>query len=140
MGIGAQSAFWRRTLFSAFSSTYFRRKSKTRDGVFEAYVSPGSSLKVLDPRGLSVDSVHQRFIADWVTSDAVVWDVGTNLGLFALPAALKARDGRVYGFEPDVDLAANVLRSLRLPLNKDLKVALFCLAISNSDGTGTFDI
>jgi FkbM family methyltransferase len=37
---------------------------------------------------------------------SVVWDVGSNLGLFALPAALKAARGQVYAFEPDVDLAS----------------------------------
>src|SRR5664280_510032 len=113
MGIGAQSPLWRRTLIRAFAPTYFRRKGRTNDGTFEAYVSPNSGLKVLNPLGLPIDPVHQRFIADWVKSDAIVWDIGTNLGLFAFPAALKAKNGRVYGFEPDVELAANLLRSLK---------------------------
>jgi FkbM family methyltransferase len=108
--------------------------------VFEAYVSPNSSLKVLSLRGLSIDPVHRRFICDWVDPDAIVWDIGSNLGLFAFPAALKANRGQVYGFEPDVDLAANLLRSLRLPQNKKLKVGVFCLAVSNSDSTATFQI
>ena len=42
-----------------------------------------SNLKFLDPRVSLVDRVHQRFIRDWVEPDAVVWDVGSNLGLFA---------------------------------------------------------
>jgi FkbM family methyltransferase len=140
MGIGGQSAGWRRLLLKSLSSTYFRRKSRTNDGVFEAYVSPSSSLKVLDPRGLFVDPVHQRFIDDWIDSYAVVWDIGSNLGLFALPAALKASKGQVYGFEPDVDLASNLLRSLRIPLNSGLTISLFCLAISNADSTAEFQI
>lgn len=140
MGIGAQSSFWRRAAFRAMASIYFRRKVKTDDGVFEAYVSANSSLKFLDPRGVRVDPAHQRFIRDWIDPNGVVWDVGTNVGLFAFPAALKARAGQVYGFEPDVDLAANLLRSLRLPQNKSLKVSLFCLALSNLDSTATFQI
>ena len=99
-----------------------------------------ASLKVLDPRVSLVDRVHQRFIRDWVEPDAVVWDVGSNLGLFALPAALKAARGRVYAFEPDVDLAGNLLRSLRLNQNKDLNVSVLCVAVSNVDGTGAFQI
>jgi hypothetical protein len=118
MGIGAQSPFWRRVAFRCLGSIYFRRKGKTDDGVFEAYVSASSGLKVLTMRGLPIDPVHQRFIRDRVAPDGVVWDVGTDLGLFAFPAALKARSGRVYGFEPDVELAANVLRSLRVRLIK----------------------
>jgi FkbM family methyltransferase len=85
-----------------------------------------------------VGRVHQRFIRDWVEPDAVVWDVGSNLGLFALPAALKAARGRVYAFEPDVDLAGNLLRSLRLNQNKDLDVSVLCVAVSDVDGTATF--
>lgn len=139
-GIGAQSPFWRKVAFRAFASTYFRRKLKTDDGFCEVYVSANSSLKVLTPRGVPIDPVHQRFIRDWIDPNGIVWDVGSNLGLFAFPAALKARTGQVYGFEPDVDLAANLLRSVRLPRNKNLKVTLFCLALSNLDSTATFQI
>jgi FkbM family methyltransferase len=123
-----------------FASAYYRRKIKTRDGVFEAYVSPNSGLKVLRLQGLQVDAVHERFIRDWVDSDAVVWDIGANLGLFALPAALKATRGRVYAFEPDVELAANLVRSLRLRQNKDLNVSSLSIAVSNTDGTANFQI
>jgi FkbM family methyltransferase len=140
MGIGASSPYWRRALFKVFEARYFRRKCRTSEGVFEAYISPSSSLKFLDLRTSLVDQVHQRFISDWVEADAVVWDVGSNLGLFALPAALKSTRGRVYAFEPDVDLASNLLRSLRLNRNKDLDVSVLCVAVSNVDGTGAFQI
>ncbi|MBI2714459.1 MAG: FkbM family methyltransferase [Rhizobiales bacterium] len=122
------------------ASTYIRRKINSADGVFEAYVSAGSSLKVLRPGGVLIDPAHARFIRDWIAPDAVVWDVGCNLGLFAFPAALKAKAGMIYGFEPDVELAVQLLRSHRLPLNKTLKVALFCLAISSANSTATFQI
>jgi FkbM family methyltransferase len=140
MGIGAQSSFWRRFLFRAFSSSYFRRRATTADGIFEVYVSPNSSLKVLDPRKSLVERVHERFIREWVESDAIVWDIGANLGLFAFPAALKARSGQVFGFEPDVELVANLLRSLRLPRNKNLNLLVFCLALSNRDSTANFQV
>jgi FkbM family methyltransferase len=140
MGIGAHSATWRRALFTVLGSSYVRRKCRTADGVFEAFVSPNSSLKVLSPRGLSIDPVHQRFIHDWIDPSAVVWDIGANLGLFALPAALRASKGRVYGFEPDVDLAANLHRTLRLPQNSGLNISWLCLAVSNQDSTSAFQI
>jgi len=140
MGIGAQSALWRRVALRALSSTYLRRRIRTADGTCELYVSGGSSLKVLDPRGVPVDPPHARFIRDWVGANAVVWDIGCNLGLFAFPAALKARAGIVYGFEADVELAARLLKSRRLPGNTDLNVNIFCLAVSDSDGTASFQI
>jgi FkbM family methyltransferase len=140
MGIGAQSPIWRRGLFRVFASTYFCRKGQTDDGVFDAYVSPGSSLRFLDPRISLVEQVHRRFIRDWVAADSVVWDIGSNHGLFAMPAALKAARGRVYAFEPDVDLASNLLRSLRRSRNRHLPIEVFCVAVSDGEGTAAFQI
>jgi FkbM family methyltransferase len=139
-GIGSRSPWWRRAAFRWLGSTYVRRRGATDDGLFEAYVSAGSSLKVLDPRGLPIDPVHRRFIRDRIAPDAVIWDIGANLGLFAFPAALKARSGRVYAFEPDVDLAANLARGLRLPRNRGLPVTPLCLAVSDADGIATFEV
>jgi hypothetical protein len=72
MGIGAHSPIWRRALYRGFRSIYFRRKCRTGDGVFEAYVSPSSYLRVLNYRKSLVDPVHRRFIEDWITSDSIV--------------------------------------------------------------------
>src|SRR5208282_2691737 len=105
MGIGAQSSLWRRFAFRCFRSIYIRRTVTTDDGTFGAYVSPNSSLKVLDPRGVAIDAVHRRFIRNWIKPNSVIWDIGANLGLFAFPAALRATAGHVYCFEPDVELA-----------------------------------
>lgn len=138
MGLGAKSSLWRRTLFRTFESIYFRRRLKTADGSCELYLSAGSSLRVLDPRGVKVEKPHENFIRDWVTPDTVLWDIGTNLGLFAFPAALKARRGRVYAFEPDIELAANLVRSQRL--NRELPLSVLCAAVSDSDGTASFQI
>jgi FkbM family methyltransferase len=140
MGIGAESPFWRRALLRAFAFIYFRRRIRTTHGIFDAYVSPNSGLKVLSVRGASIDPVHQRFIRDWIDPDAVVWDIGSNLGLFAFAAALKATRGHVFAFEPDVELSANLLRSLRLPQNKRLNVSILSVAISNVNGAAAFQI
>jgi FkbM family methyltransferase len=140
MGIGAQSPFYRRALYRFFESRYFRRTARTDDGVFQAYVSPSSSLSVIDVRKSLVDPIHERFIREWVDADAVVWDIGANLGLFALPAALKVRSGRVYAFEPDLELACNLIRSLRLRQNRNFKLSVMSVAISNEDAAAAFQI
>jgi FkbM family methyltransferase len=140
MGIGAESSPWRRALFRFFAHRYFRRTCKTSDGSFAVYVSAGSSLNVLDYRRSLVDPVHERFIRDWVKPDAVVWDIGGNLGLFALPAALKAKTGHICVMEPDVELAANLCRTLRLRVNKGLNVSVVCVAVSDSVGVANFQI
>jgi FkbM family methyltransferase len=87
-----------------------------------------------------VERVHERFIREWVKSDATVWDIGSNLGLFALPAALKAKTGLVYAFEPDLELAECLFRSLRLHQNEKLSISVLCVAISNVDGIANFQI
>lgn len=140
MGNGAQAPFYRRALYRAFDARYFRRTARTDDGVFQAYVSPSSVLSVLDVRRSLVDPVHKQFIREWIETDAVVWDIGANLGLFTLPAALKVRSGGVYAFEPDLELACNLLRSLRLSRNRHLKVSVMSVAISNEDAAAAFQI
>jgi FkbM family methyltransferase len=140
MGIGAQSPLWRRTIYRVFASKYFRRNCTTEDGTFAAYVSPSSSLKVLDLRQSLVEAVHGRFIRDWVKPDAIVWDIGGNLGLFAFPAALRASSGHVYVIEPDVELAANLCRSLKLSATKKLQMSVLCIAVANFNGVALFQI
>jgi FkbM family methyltransferase len=140
MTIDAQSSLWRRLLFKASSSRHFRRTCRTADGTFQAYVSTNCGLGVLDVRKSLVASAHARFIREWVKPDSVIWDIGANLGLFSLPAALKAVRGRVYAFEPDVELAGNMLRTLKLRHNRQLNVSVVCLAVSNSDSIQSFQI
>jgi FkbM family methyltransferase len=122
------------------AGAYLRRRAETPDGAFEAYVSGGASLKVLDPRGLTLDSVQRAFIQQWVKRDSIVWDIGANLGLFAFPAALKAKEGKVFAFEPNRDVARQVERTLRLPANRGLNIAVECLALSDHDGTAEFEV
>lgn len=140
MGIGAQSPPWRRLLFRLFRRATIRRTVAFEGASFEAFLSPGSSLKFADPRGVRVEPVHARFIREWVGEDAVVWDIGANAGLFALPAALHACRGRVLAFEPDVELAAILLRTLRLPSNRALDISVLAVALSDADATAAFEI
>ena len=138
MGIGANSPAYRRALFRLFSSRFFRRRATTSDGTFVAYVSPSSSLHVLNFAKSMVHPVHQRFIRNWVKPDDVVWDIVANMGLFALPAALKA--SQVYAFEPDVEFAHYLKRSLRLRANRGLNASVICAAVSNIDSVANFEI
>ncbi|SEF14648.1 methyltransferase, FkbM family [Rhizobiales bacterium GAS191] len=101
-------------------------------------MSPGAQLSVLSPRGVPIDPVHQTFIARWVEPTSIVWDVGGNMGLFSFPAALKAHEGRVYTFEPDVELARNLVRGMRRPRNRALPITVFSFALSDMDGTADF--
>jgi FkbM family methyltransferase len=140
MGIGAKSSLWRRFLLRSFAEIYLRRRGATPAGVFEVYVSGGSSLKMFDPRGLPIDPVHLAFIRDWVKPDSVVWDIGANLGLFAFSSALIAKRGSVFAFEPDDDVARSISRSVNLPANRGLHISVMSMAVSDQDGTAEFEV
>ena len=136
--MGRFAPAWRRFAYRMMANSFFVRTVRTADGAFDTYVSGGSQLSVLDPRGVKIDHVHARFIAKWVKPDSVVWDVGGNMGLFAFPAALKASRGRVYTVEPDVELACNLVKSLRRKRNAGLPVTVLPFALSNVDGSASF--
>jgi FkbM family methyltransferase len=138
--MGRNASFWRRMAYQAFDGRFFVRRAATPDGQFDVFVSAGCQLDVLDPRGVRIDPVHSRFIDRWVTPESVVYDVGGNMGLFSFAAALKAKRGHVYSFEPDIDLARALLRSLQRPRNKELPVSIIGLALSDADGTAEFQI
>lgn len=136
--MGRFAPLWRRLAFRAGSGLFFRRRARTSDGSFDIYVSPGCQLSVLDPRGVPIDPVHTRFIARWVEPDSVVWDVGGNMGLFAFPAALKAKNGQVYSFEPDVELARYLILSLRRRHNASIPLSVLPVALSDSESIADF--
>jgi len=136
--LGRNAAHWRQTLSRVTANWHFKRRVTTPDGGFDLYVSPGSALSVMDPRGVAVDPVHVRFISRWVEPTSVVWDIGGNQGLFGFPAALKASRGQVYIFEPDVQLGYYLIRSMRRDANAKLPIQLMPMALSDSDGVAEF--
>ena len=138
--MGRNFSLLRRLAYRVFDERYFPRRIKTKDGICETYVTAGAQLSILNPLGVPIDPVHTRFIDRWVKPDSVVWDVGGNIGLFAFPAALKARQGQVYTFEPDVDMAAMLLRGSRRKMNSGLPVTVVPFALSDTDGTASFEI
>jgi FkbM family methyltransferase len=125
---------------NAFSGVYFQRTFKTTAGPFRAYVSPSSRLKYLDPRRLHIEDTHQRFIDRWVKPDSIVWDFGANLGLFAFAAALRARAGHVYGFEPDPELLHYLHRSRFCLGSSAYNTSFFGVAVADQNGTAQFQI
>jgi FkbM family methyltransferase len=96
-------------------------------------LSPGAQLAVLK-REVRVDPAHAWFIQNFINSESVVWDIGGNIGMFAFPAALRARS--VIAFEPDVDLCSNLLRSISM--NPKLDVLAIPVAVSDQDAFAQF--
>lgn len=118
---------------------YFRRRLPSVFASRSIYVSPDSALGYLKPRwdsnATQLMSVATRFIAP----GSSVWDIGSNLGVFAIAAAHKAGlNSEVVAVEPDPFLAHLVQRSILHRDNGDLNISVLCQAVSNSNGLSRF--
>jgi FkbM family methyltransferase len=72
-----------------------------------------------------------------VSKEAVVWDIGANVGYYSLIAARRAPLGSVVAFEP---LPANVaLLRRHLELNQMRNVTVIEAAVSDHEGVGHFE-
>lgn len=68
-----------------------------------------------------------------------IWDVGANVGMFALAAAHKTGSGgHVLAIEADPFLATLLQRTAMFPANADLKLDVFCGAVSDQKAISKF--
>ncbi len=77
--------------------------------------------------------LEQR-LRECVTPDAVVVDVGANLGYLTAAMAQCVPEGRVYAFEPHVSTYERLVASMRLSALTN--VTTFRIALGASDGRG----
>ena len=73
-----------------------------------------------------------------VPRDAVVWDVGANIGIYSVLLAAAAPDGRVEAFEPVPTTHQRLLRNLAT--NGVANVTPHFVALSDSNGTAQMAI
>jgi FkbM family methyltransferase len=90
----------------------FRRRLPAAFGNAALYVSPAAGLRFLF-RSLSHIDPPLLLAADkLVKTGDVIWDIGANIGLFSLAAAVRAGDrGEVIAFEPDTWLVQLLRRT-----------------------------
>lgn len=70
-----------------------------------------------------------------------VWDIGSNVGVFAIAAAHRAgANAPVLAVEPDPFLAHLLQRSAHHRDNRDLRITVLCQAISDSNGLSRFEV
>jgi len=74
----------------------------------------------------------QKTFIKYVKEASVVYDIGANAGFFILLASSLAKNGKVYGFEPDT----RNLKMLKWVVNKNKisNVEIFDFAISDNNG------
>jgi FkbM family methyltransferase len=80
----------------------------------------------------------QQLISREVRPNSVFWDIGANVGFYSLLASKLVGSGKVFSFEP----ALRNLSYLRkhLALNRVTNVEVLAMAISDRNGTSSFEI
>jgi FkbM family methyltransferase len=91
----------------------------------------GSARSVHDPAGLYADEPETVKWLDRLPPGAVLWDIGANVGVYALYAA-KVRGLRVLAFEPSAATLAVLVRNIEL---NGLAEAIDAYGIAFSDRT-----
>lgn len=92
----------------------------------------------------SLASVHADVFAAvqrWIHPGDTVWDIGANVGVFALAAASVAGPrGRVVAVEADIDMAALLMRSVEQRMSQGAGIVVIPSAVSDQSGTVRFSI
>lgn len=91
----------------------------------------GSARAVHDPAGIYQDEPETVRWLESLPRDAVLWDIGANVGVYALYAA-KVRGLRVLAFEPSAATLAVLVRNIEL---NGLAEVIDAYGIAFSDGT-----
>lgn len=89
----------------------------------------------------SVDPVLCGLAREFVRPGHVVWDVGSNIGLFTFAAAhLAGEAGQVFAFEADVWLVQLLRRSASIQPSTSASVRIIPVAVADSCDVRTFNI
>ena len=90
----------------------FRRRLPAAFGSAALYVSPAAGLRFLIRPPGRIDPPLLLAADKLVKTGDVIWDIGANIGLFSLAAAVRAGDrGEVIAFEPDTWLVQLLRRT-----------------------------
>jgi len=118
-----------------------RRRLPREYGGHRIYVSPDASLRFWRRDLRSADPFLFDICAELVADGDVVWDVGANVGLFALAAACRASEsGAVLAVEPDPFLVRLLRRSSHGLPAPSAPVEVLHAAVSDRQGIATFTI
>ena len=101
----------------------------------ELFVSPDAQLKYLKKSGAWDDDLV-KLAHSHVAEGDDVWDIGSNVGVFAFAAAARSKTGKVYAVEPDTFLVECIRQSRAR--NGLRNVEVLPVAVSKSDGFAEF--
>jgi FkbM family methyltransferase len=116
-----------------------RRRLPEAFGRRPIIASPDAALRWLKPGGGAFERTLLELATSRVSPGMVVWDVGANVGAFALPAA-HCSGATVIAIEADPFLAGLLRDTASIPANQDLDIKVLCAAISDHNGIAEFAI
>lgn len=112
-----------------------RRNLQIGTDSMRIYLSPDAQLKYLKPSG-GWDKDLLDLTEKFIPKSAEVWDIGANVGVFSFAAAMRARTGRIFAFEPDTFLCEVMKRTKREASFNHVQI--IPLAMSGSSGIAEF--
>jgi FkbM family methyltransferase len=128
-----------RTIFERLSrGRSIKKRLPARFGGTCLYVSPDAQLKYLKPGKSAFNSDLLKVLDEQIREDSIVWDIGANVGVFALGAAYIARKGSTLAVEADIWLAQLIEKSISLPENRGLNIHVLPCAVSDKNGVASF--
>ncbi len=120
----------------ALRRVIIRRRLPKRFGHRPIYLSPGNHLAVLKFGEAKFETYLLGFADRFVEADSVVWDIGANMGMFAIPAAHRAKF--TLAFEPDPFNLELLHRTQSL--NPDLALDVLPIALADKLGIAKLSI
>jgi FkbM family methyltransferase len=103
------------------------------------WLSPDAALQYLKLDWATASYDLLRAASKYVRESDVVWDVGGNVGVFALAAAhVAGRQGEVLAIEADPFLASLLQKTACDRTNSDRRINVLCAAASSETGIGRF--
>jgi len=96
------------------------------------YVTPAAGLRYIFRPMANIDATLLTVAHTLVRKDDVIWDIGANVGLFSLAAAVCAGDrGQVIAFEPDAWIAQLLRRTSRVKPITSARITVVPIAVAS---------
>lgn len=115
----------------------FKRSLTVADSKWPIHVTPDAQLKYLKPGSTSFDHDLVQFAEQHVGNADTVWDIGANVGTFAVAAAAMAQQGSVLAVEADIWLAQLLHRTANEAAYGG-RIEVLPVALSDQVGTARF--
>src|SRR6516164_1187551 len=132
---------FRRLLERSTRRLVFRRRLPAAFENAVLYVSPAAGLRFLFRSMAKIDPPLLMAAHRLVRSGDVVWDIGANVGLFSVAAAVCAGpSGQVIAFEPDIWLAQLIWRTREVQPITSAQITVVPVAVAAEISLRSFSI